>query len=170
MSWITVTTTKEMDAQDIRDMVWSGAKDRVESLTDDQIDTIIDILADEYPDGIDETALNDFFWFEGDTYAEWLGYKSEEDMFEGRDSDYYDDTDYATIRITHGESGIDDEQSVEDFMYDIKDETEGDYLVNDDSEEDYDDDAEKYIGSVTVDVSNAIIDYLNEHDISYAGA
>ena len=55
-------------------------------------------------------------------------------------------------------------------LFDIKDETEGDYLINDDSEEDYDDDAEKYIGSVTVDVSNAILDYLNEHEISYAGA
>ena len=31
------------------------------------------MLEDIYPDGMDETVLNDFFWFEFDTVKEWLG-------------------------------------------------------------------------------------------------
>lgn len=85
MAYITVTTTKDMDASDVRFMVWSGAKDRIKYLSDDEIDTIIGILATEYPDGIDETELNDFFWFEDDTYAEWLGFDSAEALWEDED-------------------------------------------------------------------------------------
>ena len=36
------------------------------------------ILEDVYPDGIDETALNDLLWFEVDTVYEWLGIDDEE--------------------------------------------------------------------------------------------
>ena len=89
MSEIKVTTENWLDAQGIRDMVWSGAKSWVEDLTDDEIDTIIDILNDEYPDGIDETTLNDFFWFEPDTYAQWLGYADAEDMLNSKKADEY---------------------------------------------------------------------------------
>ena len=54
---------------------WSGAKDTVKHLTEDELDTIEEMLEELYPDGMDETALNDFFWFEDDTIAEWLGYE-----------------------------------------------------------------------------------------------
>ena len=36
------------------------------------------ILEDAYPDGIDETALNDLLWFEADIVYEWLGIDDEE--------------------------------------------------------------------------------------------
>lgn len=36
------------------------------------------MLEDVYPDGIDETALNDLLWFEPDTVYEWLGIDDEE--------------------------------------------------------------------------------------------
>lgn len=85
MASIIVTTEKEMDAQDIRNMVWQGAKDRVNCLSDDEIDTIIDILANEYPNGIDEVELNDFFWFDDDIYAEWLGFADAEELWEDAD-------------------------------------------------------------------------------------
>lgn len=88
MADIKVVSEKWLDAQGIRDLVWSGARDRVEDLTDEQIDTIISILAEEYPDGIDETALNDFLWFEDNTYAEWLGYSSAEDLWSSKDEEY----------------------------------------------------------------------------------
>ena len=89
MAEIKVTTENWLDAQGIRDMVWSGAKSWVEDLTDDEIDTIISILAEEYPDGIDETTLNDFFWFEPDTYTQWLGYADAEDFYQQRRSENY---------------------------------------------------------------------------------
>ena len=59
---------------------WSGAKDTVKYLTDDELSQIEYILEDCYPDGMDETEVNDFFWFEDDTIAEWLGYNNFEEI------------------------------------------------------------------------------------------
>ena len=58
---------------------WSGAKDNAAELTDEQLNDIESQLEDIYPDGMDETALNDFFWFEFDTVKEWLGIEEEEE-------------------------------------------------------------------------------------------
>lgn len=54
---------------------WSGAVYTVDKLTDREFETVISILEEIYPEGISETGLNDFFWFENDTIAEWLGYE-----------------------------------------------------------------------------------------------
>lgn len=59
---------------------WSGAKDRVNYLTEDELDTIESYLEDIYPDGMEDVEINDFFWFEDDTIAEWLGYGSFEEI------------------------------------------------------------------------------------------
>lgn len=80
---ITVTTSNDLDCDGIRDMVWSGAKDTLADLDDDQLNTIIQILADEYPDGIDETELNDFLWFERETIADWLGFDNYDALIRG---------------------------------------------------------------------------------------
>ena len=58
---------------------WSGAKSNAETLTSEQLDIVESILEDAYPDGINETQINDFFWFEFDAIREWLGIKDEED-------------------------------------------------------------------------------------------
>ena len=59
---------------------WSGAKDAVKYLTDEELDSIESQLEELYPNGMDETEINDFFWFDDDTIAEWLGYDSFEDI------------------------------------------------------------------------------------------
>jgi len=59
---------------------WNGARDTVKYLTSDEINQIEQNLEDLYPDGMDETEVNDFFWFENNTIAEWLGYNSFEDI------------------------------------------------------------------------------------------
>lgn len=64
---------------------WSGAKDTVKYLTDDDLEQIENILNAEYPEGIDETELNDFFWFEDDSIAEMLGYSSFDELMEDRE-------------------------------------------------------------------------------------
>ncbi len=88
---------EELSDYELRDRFWSGAKDRVKDLTEDQFETIIDILEEEYPDGMDMTELNDFFWFEDDTYAEWLGFKDADALWRGdnvnRDELYVDELD-----------------------------------------------------------------------------
>lgn len=65
---------------------WSGAKDTVKYLTFEELDTIESILEDTYPEGMDETSINDFFWFEDDTIAEWLGFDSFEALMEEREA------------------------------------------------------------------------------------
>lgn len=55
---------------------WSGAKDTVKYLTYEELEQIEASLEECYPEGMDETAVNDFFWFEDETIAEWLGYNS----------------------------------------------------------------------------------------------
>ena len=59
---------------------WSGAKDTVKYLTDDELDTIEKILEDIYPEGMSETQINDVFWFEDDWIAEILGYNDFEEI------------------------------------------------------------------------------------------
>ena len=63
----TETTIKNFD-------FWSGAKDTVKYLTESELDTIETYLEELYPEGMTDTELNDFMWFEDDTIAEWLGY------------------------------------------------------------------------------------------------
>lgn len=63
----TDTTLKNFD-------FWSGARDTVKYLTESELDTIELYLEELYPEGMTDTELNDFMWFEDDTIAEWLGY------------------------------------------------------------------------------------------------
>ena len=62
---------KEMNLRDFE--FWSGAKSNAETLTDEQLDMVESILEDSFPDGMDETQINDIFWFDFDTIREWLG-------------------------------------------------------------------------------------------------
>ena len=70
---------------------WAGAKDTVKHLTEDELNTIEGILEEIYPDGMDEMALNDLFWFERDLIAEWLGYEDFEALMTRDEDDEYDD-------------------------------------------------------------------------------
>ena len=63
---------------------WAGAWDTIKYLTNDELDQIEQILEELYPEGLSETELNDLFWFEEDTIAEWLGYDSFEDLISER--------------------------------------------------------------------------------------
>ena len=72
---------KEITAYDFK--FWSGAKDRVKYLTYREIEQIFDILEDcNGCEPLTETAVNDFFWFEEDTIAEWLGYNNFDEIME----------------------------------------------------------------------------------------
>ena len=67
---------KEMNLRDFQ--FWSGAKSNAETLTGEQLDMVESILEDCYSEGIDETTINDIFWFDFDTIREWLGIEDEE--------------------------------------------------------------------------------------------
>lgn len=53
---------------------WAGGADRANCLTSEQLDLVEEVLEEIYPNGIDETELNDLLWFDEDIIAEWLGY------------------------------------------------------------------------------------------------
>lgn len=118
---------------------WSGAKDRAELLSAEQFDMVEQMLEDIEPaDGWSDTAINDFFWFDIDTIAQWLGYADEEHLeadikqYEVEDAqDWAEDTSAnynALFAIAHlniedyaytnedGEEGCDFDQATEDFM------------------------------------------------------
>lgn len=70
---------------------WSGAKRKADLLDNwisaEQWEELEDNMSALYPDGIDESLLNDIFWFEDDFIAEMLGFESWEAM-----EDHYTDT------------------------------------------------------------------------------
>lgn len=73
---------------------WSGAEDRAAMLTDDQFEVVEQNMEECTPvDGWSDTAINDFFWFEFDTIAQWLGYKDEEYLREDVSDDDISDAD-----------------------------------------------------------------------------
>ena len=66
---------------------WAGAKDRVDYLTDRELEQLEKIFEELYPDGMDETQINDIFWFEEDWIAEMLGYSDFEELMHRDDEE-----------------------------------------------------------------------------------
>ena len=63
---------------------WSGARDTVDDLFDSDFD-ILEPILEEYFDGeVEDVDLNDFFWFERNTIASWLGYEDYEELIRDR--------------------------------------------------------------------------------------
>lgn len=87
---------------------WSGARDTANVLTYDQFDEIESTLEEMYPDGIDETDLNDIFQHDPDTVAEWLGFEDWEQL----------------ERFNNGEEDEDEEEEDEDEEEEEEDEEE----------------------------------------------
>ena len=62
---------------------WSGAVTTAQRIWEEQgregFDQLEAILEDAYPDGIDETDLNDLLWFDAETVYEWLGIGDDEE-------------------------------------------------------------------------------------------
>lgn len=58
---------------------WSGAAENAKELSNEQLDELEYILTNMYPDGIDETELNDLMWFDFDRIKDWLDISDEED-------------------------------------------------------------------------------------------
>jgi hypothetical protein len=71
---------EEISKEDFANRAWSGAVNTVNSLTSDEFEQVFNMLEDENPDGMELTELNDFFWFETDMIAEWLGFEDWEDL------------------------------------------------------------------------------------------
>lgn len=160
---------EDLSPEEFRDKAWSGAVDTLEDLTDEQVETVMDLLEESNGGEVMSlTELNDFFWFERDTIAEWLGYSSYEQLMERGDkgNEYFDDATYG-IKITHGDLGVDDSQSIAGMLDDFELICNGAFDIWDDSEEDYSDEEDRFVGSVIVNVSEAMLDYLKDNGVTF---
>lgn len=55
---------------------WSGAKERTDHLTVEQLDRLDGLLPEILGENPTDTAINDLFWFEEDFIAQLLGFKN----------------------------------------------------------------------------------------------
>lgn len=59
---------------------WSGAVNTYNTIAEaDKLDELASLLEDLYPDGIEETQLNDLLWFDDEWVLESLGISEEDD-------------------------------------------------------------------------------------------
>lgn len=79
-----ITITEEISLRDFP--FWGNAEMVSSYLTEDEFEMIEDFLNESYPGGIDKTDLNDFFAFDEDTIAQWLGYDDFDALREDRDN------------------------------------------------------------------------------------
>ena len=99
---------------------WSGAKERTDHLTTDQLDRLDDLLPEILGENPTDTAINDLFWFEDDYIAQLLGFdswKALERYNDGDDDDEddnLDEDDEDEDEIGHGM-----ESEFEDAVYEI---------------------------------------------------
>lgn len=166
---------EDLSAYEFRDKCWSGADDTVSDLTDDQIEYVFQVLEDSQvldesgnPEIMSLTELNDFFWFERDTIAEWLGFEDWDQLVkaDGNNPDYLTELSY-TIRISHDMQGVDPHQAIDLILDDGESESGGRYDIYADYEELPDDDGDAYTGYVEANVSEALINWLTENGIDY---
>lgn len=74
---------------------WSGGKDTMNDLSHSDCERLEQHIEELYPDGITDTQLNDFLWFERDTISDLLGYRNYEALA-SHDDEVWEDH-YRTI-------------------------------------------------------------------------
>lgn len=52
---------------------WSGAVENAKMLTASELDEVESVLEELYPEGVDETTINDLFWFSFDEVCAAIG-------------------------------------------------------------------------------------------------
>lgn len=109
---------------------WSGGKDRAELLIDEQFDMVEQMMEEIEPaEGWTDTAINDFFWFEFDTIAQWLGYADEEHL----------EKDISQDEVQEAQEWAEDTSTDYGKLFIVAHLDIGDYaLTNEDGEEDWD--------------------------------
>lgn len=77
---MTITIVKEVDFDDIVRNAWCGACDTLATIEEHgKEDEFMYICQELFPEGIGETELNDFLWFDDEQIFEWLGISEEDE-------------------------------------------------------------------------------------------
>jgi len=68
-----LSIVKEISAFELRDELWSGAVDTLETIIrNDQLQELMNLLEEMYPEPVDITTVNDLLWFDEDYILEQL--------------------------------------------------------------------------------------------------
>ncbi|MCL2494107.1 MAG: hypothetical protein FWE98_00435 [Oscillospiraceae bacterium] len=68
-----LSIVKEISGYELKDELWSGALDRLETITQaDKLHDLMDLLEEIYPEPVGITTVNDLLWFEEDFLFEQL--------------------------------------------------------------------------------------------------
>lgn len=78
-----MTIYKEVELQDFE--FWGGALNTIDELTEEQVKTVWEGLEEIAAAPMTETDINDFFWFDTNTIAEWLGFADWEDFLQSKE-------------------------------------------------------------------------------------
>lgn len=102
---------------------WSGAVstlDRIKS--EGKCDELEYVLEELYPDGMDETQLNDLLWFEEDWIFETLGIRSESEIREELEGAMEELSDllYMWNEFVYDNKDMDDDEKVEHYSKNYK--------------------------------------------------
>ena len=108
---------------------WSGAKDRAARLTFEQLEQVESILEDSWPEGMEETEINDLFWFDFDTVCEWLDIPGENELDELEQIEKENPSLYSRLAADYD---IDTYQGALDALYAVN---AGEYEDEDDEDE-----------------------------------
>ena len=119
---------------------WSGAEDTLNRVINaGKVDDLEAILEDMYPEGMDETDLNDLLRFEEDSIYEWLGMRSETAI--------QSDLDDAEEELAEYESDL------EDIMAEYRENCEG--LTDEEKEQLYADDYADDVAELEENIESA---------------
>lgn len=122
--------TKEISLYNFE--AWSGAKDTLGELTSSECEQLESQLEELYPDGMEETQLNDILWFENDWIAECLGYRNWEHLV--RDHEGISDEDHARTIIKNNFHDATDEL-IDGYIDEQWDEDDSDDTILEEFEE-----------------------------------
>ena len=81
---------------------WSGGRDTLNVLTREQTEQLQFILDDTYPEGFEDTALNDLLWFERDWIADMLGFEDWEDLERVNNGEEWEEEDTKDVLDSDG--------------------------------------------------------------------
>lgn len=71
--YITVTETKELCFEELKQEVWSGAVDTLKTIEEfNKEDELLDLINEMFTDGIEMTTLNDFLCFDDELIFSYL--------------------------------------------------------------------------------------------------
>jgi len=75
-----LSIVKEISSFELRDELWSGALDTLETITqNDKLQDLMSLLEDLYPEPVSITTINDLLWFDEDFIFERLGVELEDE-------------------------------------------------------------------------------------------